>query len=383
MNSFKLSALAIGTFIAGNAFALDPLQIGPAEVTLYGRVVAGVDYTTNLLESGVAGSRFQVASNQWGTSNWGMRVRMPLKDGWSGVANLESGFGANNGVNNTSGDLFDRAANVGIDGPYGQLTVGNHMWIAGDSYAVDPMENQWIGLNSLTNGRYWGNGNNTVLYRSPTVAGFQVGFMHMAGGVVGNSKRSSGNGISAAYVGHGLDVRVIADEMSDAYGRYSGGSNYGLGSQGAWTFSKSLLVGAAYDIGAFKLYVGHSQITAPDADYGTYATFDKRAKTDWIGAHYRSSDSLTFLGSYFHLSEPQSGKKSNLFALGANYTWNKYLTSYVTFGHVSNNSISAASQSTNGANNHALYSWDSTCNGSGSCDGVGSTGGYAGFALTF
>lgn len=376
-------AVAIATaFNAAHAY--DTLKIGEVEITPYARVVAGLDYTSNIMNSGLQGSRVQVASNQWGTSWWGMTLKTPLTDGWSGVAHLESGFGTNDGQSNNNGTLFNRRSNVGVSNEqFGELTVGNHMWIANDAFYVDPMAHQWIGLNTLVGGRNWGIGPNTLQYTSPVLAGLQASYMHMAGGAIDDTKRGSGDGISLSYTQGGLNVRLIADQLADQYGRYTGGTVYGLGSQGEWKFSKEVLLGGTYQLGKAKLFAGYNRVTAPQAGYATTAKWDDKAEQTWLGINYRVTEKLTALGAVYHLKEDVSGKKSNLFAAGLNYDWNKYFSLYATVGSINNNSIGDAAVSMNGSNNHALYYWNMACDSGSNCNGASSYGGYAGFVLKF
>ncbi|MYN24847.1 porin [Duganella levis] len=90
--------------------------------------MAGIDYTNNIMNSGLQGSRVQVASNQWGTLWWGLTLKTPLTDGWNGVAHLEIGFGTNDGQSNNNSSLFNRRSNVGVSNEqYGELTVGRQL----------------------------------------------------------------------------------------------------------------------------------------------------------------------------------------------------------------------------------------------------------------
>ena len=380
----KFTVAAATAAIVPAAYAYDTFTIGAVELTPYARVVAGVDYTRDIMNSGLQGNRFQVASNQWGTSYWGMTLSVPLQDGWSGVAHLESGFGSNTGRTDDNGTLFNRRSNVGLrNDRFGELTAGNHMWIANDAIHVDPMAHQWIGLNSLVGGRNWGTGPNTVQYTSPVFAGFQGSYMHMAGGAIDDAKRGSGDGVSLSYKRGPLEVRAIADQLADPYGRYTGSTIYGLSSQGEWRYTKEVLLGATYELGKAKLFAGFNRVTAPDAGYGTVAKWDNRADQAWLGINYQASGKLTLLGAAYHLKQEVSGKQSTLLAAGANYDWNKYFSMYMTIGGINNNTIGDSAVSMNGANNHALYYWNMACQGKDSCNGASSYGGYAGFVLKF
>lgn len=381
------SKLVLATLIAAcfqSALASDTYNLGPVEITPYARVVAGLDYTTDIMNSGMQGNRFQVASNQFGTSYWGASLAIPLSDGWRGVANLESGFGSSNGQTNNNGTLFNRQSNVGLyHERYGKLTLGNHMWIANDAIYLDPMAHQWMGLNSLVGGRNWGIGPNTVQYTTPMVAGFQASYMHMAGGAIDDDKRGSGDGISVSYAKGPLNLRLIADKMADPYGRYTGGATYGLGSQGEWRFSKEVIFGGTYDLGKAKLFAGYNRITAPQAGFATSAKWDDEATQTWLGVNYKATEKLTVLGAAYHLNQDVSGKKSTLLTAGLTYDWNKYFSLYTTIGGINNNTIGDAAASMNGANNHALYYWNIACKDETNCNGSDSYGAYAGFVLKF
>lgn len=100
-------------------------------MTVYGRVVAGVDYSTNVSTDGVtSGNRLGAASNQWGTSMFGFKGSEDLGGGMKAVFDLESGFSSNNGATNSAA-LFNRFAFVGLSGANaGTVKLGNFLSIS-------------------------------------------------------------------------------------------------------------------------------------------------------------------------------------------------------------------------------------------------------------
>jgi len=380
----SLSLTALLALAANQAYALDEIKVGGASLTLYGRVAAGIDFTNNQLGAGIQGSRWEAASNQWGVSYWGASGRFALDSETRAVVNLESGFGTDTGAVTTADRLFNRAANVGIEHQrYGTVTVGTHLWIAQDIIDVDPMHFQSIGINTLVNGANDGAAENSILLRSPSYYGVTLGYMHGFGGAAGEFKRSSSDGVSLAYQGGDLTLRAIYGQRADAFGRYSGGDTYGLGSRDAWKYVKNTVVGGAYRIGATRLFAGYQQVKAPESGYGIRANYDEKARMAWLGVNQQLSAQTELLGSFYQLKQSYSGKKSNLFAVGVNHAWNKYLTVYMTAGHIGNNTISEFMVQNTGANSHALSYDDTACDSSLNCNGVKQYGAYAGFVVKF
>jgi len=367
-----------------DARALDDLKIGDASVALYGRASAGIDYTNHQFGAGLQGDRWQTASNQWGVSYWGLKGRFPVEPGVLAIVNLESGFGTDTGAVGDTGRLFNRAANVGLrHETYGTLSIGTHLWIAQDIIDVDPMHFQSIGINTLVNGANDGTAERSVLLRSPQFHGVELAYMHAFGAMAGDNQRSSSDGVSLSYRDPDLTLRAIYGQRADAFGRYSGGDTFGLGSRDPWKYVKSFVGGGSWRLGATQLFAGYQLVKAPESGYGVRANYDERARMAWLGVNHQLSQKTTLLGSVYQLQQRYSGKKSNLFALGINHEWNQYLTVYVTAGHIANNAVSPFMVENTGANSHALSYQDTACGASLDCNGARQSGGYAGFVVKF
>jgi predicted porin len=382
----KLSKVALSCAIASlfisQANAYEEIKIGEFSIQPYARVVAGVEYTNNLISGGIQGDRWQAAANQWGTSYFGSQFKVNLTDGWQGLVNLESGFGTDNGTMNVPDTLFDRAANAGLThATFGTLTAGTHLALAQDISVMDPMGFQLYGLNSLTNGANDGSATDAVLYRSAEFGGVSAALMHQFGGVVGDAERSSGDAGELSFNHGGFGFKTIYQQRADKYGRYSGGAFYGLGTQSQWVNVKNWVTAASYEFGPAKLFAGYDSIKAPEAGYASTLTTDQEATVYWTGVNYRVMDKTTLLAGYYHSKLDDSGKTSNLYSAGMNYDWTKYVTLYGTVGYITNNEVSTAVANETGMNSHALNYSEAACEDKSDCDGASQFGAYVGVTV--
>lgn len=357
-------------------------KVGDVKFNPYARIVAGLDYTTNLFEAGVSGDRSQVSSNQWGTSYIGMNLQVPVSDGWIGVANLESGFGTERGQNNSPDTFFDRKANAGLSHQaLGQITAGTHLSIAQDISSFDPMGFQVYGVNSLVNGVNDGSTNNSVLYRSPNLYGVELGYIHEFGGYVDDNKRGSGNGVSLSYTYDDLKLIGIYLDRKDSFGRYTGGDYYGLGSQGQWKYAKNYTFAASYDFEILDIFAGYEKVEAPDSGFGKAVPFDDEARMIWGGANFNVTPNTTILAGVYNLEMEFSKKKSTLYSAGVNHKLSDNLMLYWSAGYINNNKVDPSLVGAVGGNNHALSYDDVACSDANDCNGASQFGSYLGVVV--
>lgn len=377
--SLVAAAVSFGLASTANAaeFTYEGITFNP-----YARVVGGISYANHGYKAGETGSIFEVASNQWGTSYIGLGVAMPLAEGFSGIANLESGFGTINGETNVDNVFFNRQANVGVNHTkFGQITFGTHLALSQDIVDMDPMAFQSMGINTLVNGTNDTFAENSVIYRSAQFYGFELALMKRFGGEVSDSKRSSGTGVSLHYQYQNLAVRAIYQEQADEFGRHTGGEFYGLGTQGHWHYVKTKVVAASYQLNDAKLFAGYQHVEAPDAGHLLSYTFDDEAKMLWTGLNYAINSKLTANAAFYRVTQAYSDKTSNLYTLGLNYAFNDKFTFYTTVGHIGNNKVDAALSNNVGVNNHALSYDEVACSNTADCNGANQTGIYAGVVL--
>ncbi|KAF1048492.1 MAG: Outer membrane porin protein 32 [Herbaspirillum frisingense] len=341
-----------------------------SSVTIYGRVVAGVDFLTNAGANG-QGSKWSAANNQWGTSMIGFKGTEDLGGGTNAFFLLESGFnstkGGFNGSDTSSGSaLFNRRSYVGLSSATaGSIKFGKNLFINNDVWYLDPTGQQAIGTASLVNGRNWPGASNVIEYASPDMGGFTVGLQTSLGekpgsfsGGVPNAGSSDGrkDGISLAYQKNGLELRLIYDVVRDVNGNYSD----------IWGHSKELIIGGTYKFDKLKLFAGYENLRAPDALAGD----PDRANHYWIGANYDVTPQFQLVGAVFHVnanngsvantgSKTGGGGTANMYMAGINYFLSKRTLLYFDVGTV-RNGTGASHQLENGGNTPGASGFNQT-----------------------
>ena len=208
------------TLVALAALATVGAAFAQSTVTLYGKI----DWTIQNQTQSVAGvktaignSGMQVNSAGLSGSRWGMKGSEDLGGGMKAVFDLQSGFAIDSGASAQGGLLFGRQAYAGLSGGFGTLTAGRQyspidtVWgtYDGQGYTTNSAMNYaWnggpyalgnTGQAALAAGIHAEPGriNNSLLYTTPAMGGFQAQFMYAPG-----ENKSSANGQSAgAYSG--------------------------------------------------------------------------------------------------------------------------------------------------------------------------------------
>jgi len=353
-----------------------------SSVTIYGRVVAGVDVLTHAGPNG-QGTKWSAANNQWGTSMIGFKGTEDLGGGNNAFFLLESGFnstkGAFNGSDTNNAALFNRRSYVGLSSASaGSIKFGKNLFIDNDVWFLDPTGQQAIGTASLVNGRNWHQASNVIEYTTPDFGGFTATLQTSLGekpgsfnGGVPNDADSDGrkDGISLAYQKNGLELRAIYDVIRDSNGKYTN----------VWAHSKELILGGTYKFDKLKMFVGYENLRAPDAVAGD----PDRANHYWIGANYDVTPQFQLVGAFFRVNanhgtadgttdagvKSGGGGSANLYMAGINYFLSKRTLLYVDVGTV-HNSGDASHQLENGGNTAGA-------------PGLSQTGAYFGIAHSF
>ena len=209
------------TLVALAALATVGAAFAQSTVTLYGKI----DWTIQNQTQSVAGvktaignSGMQVNSAGLSGSRWGMKGSEDLGGGMKAVFDLQSGFAIDSGASAQGGLLFGRQAYAGLSGGFGTLTAGRQyspidtVWgtYDGQGYTTNSaMSYAWNGglggltaagattttgscsaaVISLTSNPTFCRGihaepgriNNSLLYTTPAMGGFQAQFMYAPG----------------------------------------------------------------------------------------------------------------------------------------------------------------------------------------------------------
>ena len=264
-----LAAVAVLGAFAGSAIA--------ADVTLYGIVDAGFQY--NHIDMDGASEdvdTFEMKSGQQSGSRWGLKGTEDLGNGLTVGFVLENGFTFDDGKD--GGDaMFDRESMLFLEGSFGKLAFGrigsfnqgqgSFSMIGG----LTPFGTSWgyaaqAGTVFATSTRY----NNSIVYRTPSFAGFQVTAMYSMGGNDDENESSTDRyyGIAASYKNGPVFGYLAVDSInyktwySDHPEAYHDADN-----DNKWTAaspatahdlddSLTVTLGGSYDFEVAKVYFG-------------------------------------------------------------------------------------------------------------------------------
>lgn len=293
-------------------------------VSLYGRVVAGVDYQNNVdLGNGKSGSLLRAADNQWGTSMLGLRGVEDLGDGLQAFFNLEGGFGAANGASGDNGFHLNRRSLVGFRAAsWGTLTIGKNQPVADALWAIDPTGQQYIGSATLVRGRNWPGYNNMISYETPLWNGFSAQAVTSMGEQPGGSAKGRKDALLLTFARPDYELRLIYDLARDQNGKYSD----------LFSTSKELTIGGTWTLDKAKLFAGYEHLSAPDVSPGS----PDKANHYWLGARYQASTAMTLIGAVYRVDVKNGGGSANLFMLGTDYELSKRTLLYASVGTVRN-----------------------------------------------
>lgn len=307
-----------------------------SSVTLYGRVVGGIDYVNKVATANGGTASVFRNGGQWGASWWGLRVQEDLGQGLSAVANLESMFTADNG--RVIGDsLFNRYAVVGLSSrDYGTLWLGRAMALTdGELWEVDPLAMQFTSLGTLAYGRNWGPRDHAITYNSPRWSGFSFRVQGGPGGMPGSVTAGRQLSGSVSYSNGPLVLKGVYEEIRDNSGNFTN----------LYATSREYALGGAYQAGSIKVFAGYSLIRSGGATVAdaNNPTASNQHQLYWLGANWAATPALTLLAGGYHARLNRDGGNATLLALGANYALSKRTLLYATVGTVVNRGNAAFS----------------------------------------
>ena len=250
---FKKSLIAVAalTAFAGSAMA--------ADITISGRIDTGLnfhDFETKFDgEVLTDGNTFQMKAGQYSGSRVTIKGAEELGNGMKAGFILENGFTSDDGKMGQGNRLFGREAIVYLEGDFGHFSMGRVGSLSSGLgsynvvYGYTPFGTGW--------GDYAGNNgefmlgdrdrmDNTLTYRSPEFAGFQV-FAQYSLQADGSENEHTGMnkryaGLGASYNIGAFSTGLVVDTVMNGREDASGNSEDSLGI--SW--------GASYDLGVTK-----------------------------------------------------------------------------------------------------------------------------------
>ena len=233
-----LAAVAVLGAFAGSALA--------ADVTLYGKVDLGLNYTHTDVD-GVSSDNWGMKSGQNSGSRFGIKGTEQISDGLTVGFQLENGFDADDGrfkYGNDDGErMFGREARLFVQTDFGELGFGRMGGLDSGSGSYDIFGGNagvfgtgWSGIGSDSvifmgmSSRY----DNMITYKSPTFGGVTV----------------------YAQASLKQDSSKDGEEASSKADRY-----YALGATGKWGALSTCLVASMFDYGHGERLAGDATIT--------------------------------------------------------------------------------------------------------------------------
>ena len=300
-----LAAVAVLGAFAGSALA--------ADVTLYGKVDLGLNYTHTDVD-GVSSDNWGMKSGQNSGSRFGIKGTEQISEGLTVGFQLENGFDADDGrfkYGNDDGErIFGREARLFVQTDFGELGFGRMGGLDSGSGSYDIFGGNagvfgtgWsdIGSDSAIflgmSSRY----DNMITYKSPTFGGVTV----------------------YAQASLKQDSSKDGDEASSKADRY-----YALGATGKWGALSTGLVASMYDYGHTNHYAGSlvidegvrdpdqtiKEVTTDDGyAVGAFVAYDFSVTKVTLGAQYFDGVQQSRGDSEFTLSDtPAFDEDGNL-----------------------------------------------------------------------
>lgn len=290
-----LAAVAVLGAFAGSAFA--------ADVTLYGRVDAGLNYTHQSVDGEKSTDDFSMKSGQYTGSRFGVKGSEQISEDLTVSFQLEHGFSIDSGKFSDSDRMFNREARLSVTTPFGEFGFGRmggidsglgtydlvgsaSPWGTGWGDYTGSMDAVFKGLTT----RY----DNMITYKSPTFAGLTV----IAQASLKQDTDADGD------EGSHLADRYYALGVGAEYGAFAGALTYSMqdygGFAGRWTGTvdadgfgpvnennandsdgHTVTAWGAYDFGVTKLSLGAQYFDNVAQSRGSMTATFVQKDEDW------------------------------------------------------------------------------------------------------
>ncbi|MRW93549.1 porin [Duganella sp. FT80W] len=340
----KAIAIAATAFVATAAHA-------QSNVTIYGIIDAAVETYTNADAAGNSVTRMPTLGGGMFPSRLGFRGSEDLGDGLKAIFQLENGFAPDTGAQNQN-RLFGRQAWVGLQGKWGQLTLGrNYNMLNISTYDFDILGPSQYGLGSLDSFIPNGRSDNSLAYRG-TFSGVTLGATYSlgrdtstAGGASGTSCAGESATDAIACREWSTMVRYDAQSFSlvGAFDRIYGGAGAANGLTSSDKTDSRGHIAALIKQDDWKVGAGWI------ARNNQGSTTQPRSDLFYIGAAYNVTPFFTLDGQIATLNYKATNNDSKQILIRGIYNLSKRSAVYVAAGHISNDGTAAVALSAGGS----------------------------------
>ncbi|MWL89681.1 porin [Cupriavidus sp. SW-Y-13] len=328
----KRTGLLAASLVSGAACA----QSG---VTLYGVADVGVEYVNHVRSANGSNSVVRMQPGNQSGSRFGIRVVEDLGANWRAIARLENGTNLDTGTlaNGTGSTqrLFGRSAYVGIESPYGAVTLGRQdapIYDFAKTYdllgvsarysitSMDPVFAQRIDNSAKYFGQFGG-----LTVETSYSTGWDAGY---GGEVPGAPRAGRQIGGQLGYTSGKSGVAVVYDQTQ--------GST--VASQD-WA-NKNLAIGATTAFGAAKFVAGYrwNRSQYGGANGATMLTSTQRTDMYWLQGSYNFTSAFSLTGGAFYTNNRNNAQDPWLFIALADYALSKRTDIYFTAAYARNRS---------------------------------------------
>jgi predicted porin len=312
----KLLGLAILGALSANAMA-------QSSVVVYGSIDGGLRELTNVNPAG--DNQLTMASNGTFRSNrLGFKGSEDLGGGLKVNFVTELGYVTGTGaLNNTSNQIFQREAHVGLSGNFGSLDLGRNYTVAYRTIlAFDPFNYRYPSITYALSSTAGTRDSNQVQY-TKRVGDLTVRAAYALGEVAGSVRNGSKQAIGAVYASGPVKLGAVYTTAKNNLGGtttpdYKDYDHYALG--------------GAYTMGIVTASVGYV-----NEKQATLTAADDTAKWKWVGLAFKLSPQFTFTGAWYRntvFNNKASSKagagdgKKDQYIFGLTYDLSKRTTLY-------------------------------------------------------
>lgn len=309
-----------GGAVSGTAAASE------SSVTLYGILDDSIEYLSNA--GGTSANSHSVVrqtSGSWFSDRIGFKGAEDLGGGYTAVFTLESGINIGNGALLQGGRLFGRQAFVGLNTPYGAITMGRQRTVSYDYLVgLDPLGWSSYGLDDQDT-QLVNRADNSVKYVT-NVGPFNIDAMYSfgydtvsgTGPIPGQFRVGKEYDIGGEYASGPTTLALTFEQRN--------GNSVGTGDQKEQRF----VAAGSYAFSKLKFFSGYewyvSSITATAQHQNMF----------WGGAQYRVTAPLQLSAAVFYHDIRSADQRPVSFGVQAAYSLSKRTQLYIDATYVKN-----------------------------------------------